>query len=491
MLQKLRGKMRHRFKRLFMKSKPKAELVPPIQTKNVELPYSRPAVSKRRLSLGNRIPPDILEMIFDAATYIPGALDTVVFLPKYSKENEYSRLKERRTMAWCLVQVCKEWHYAAMPFLYRLVMLDSEDSVRLLAATLAGYGGEDAKVVYGSHTRRMDLYLDSESAGDLFGSLHIPLLCMPELLIFRWRHPIAAVPLSYDDMKTRPDYILNLLRFLPRSSLKVLDCVDGLPRLRNWELRETLKHLPLLETLNMPIWGGGSGGGRLKLSRMCSLDISRMVEITFRIRDEMPSLIQIVDSIGGWGPGKSISFGYERLQRSFGVYFHQLRSFVLKADPAASPQAVRHYVENVSRKLSNLVNFTLILDNWNQLPEHLCIYNAAFFGVGLLDPRSPFHAPESDDDGHYRRFFDRLSGIVVHPAFEAVYFLDDALYHHSAWQKHRSWHSVARLLISFKSEILARDSTTLVPFPPDLPELPSTSIRIKDTMASRPLLPPT
>ncbi|TFK45524.1 hypothetical protein OE88DRAFT_1729629 [Heliocybe sulcata] len=486
MFLKLRNKLQKRVKLLFKKNKRDFELVPPAQIRASLLSGFDSPKTELTLSLANRIPHDVLDMIFEEATFVPGALETFTFVPKFSKENEYHRLKESRAAARSLTLVCSRWYYAGRPYLYRVVVLDGAESVRLLASAVRGGEGGDP-----SHddlsTRRLDLYL--ESSEELFDSLAAILLRMPKLVIFRWRHPIGAAPLSYEESVTRPHNILHLLKFLEGDSLKVLNCVDGLPRLSTRETRDILKSWPHLETLSMSIWGGGADGTYLVLPRLRSVDISRMLEIPFRPAETMASLAQVVDTVGGWDATGPLTFGYERFRQWFCHQFNRLDSFVLKVDPGANPYSIRHYVENVTRQLSDLVNFTLILDDWDQLPKDLCVYNAAFLGLGLQDPRLPRHAPQSDRDQHYRHFFETLSGIVVHPEFQAVYFLDDALYHHSEWQKHKSWHSVARLLINFQWEILARDSTTLVPFPPDLPELPSTSVRIKRTITMRQSLP--
>ncbi|EPQ50580.1 hypothetical protein GLOTRDRAFT_141394 [Gloeophyllum trabeum ATCC 11539] len=477
---KTRKKLAKRIKRLFGK------IVPP--PKDAAPPPDFDIVPAWKETAANRVPVEILMKIIEEATDVPGALDAVVFMPKFSKENELYYLKLAKRTALSMVQVSRVWKTMATIYLYRIIRLNNEEQVPLLARTLA----DPITWHYGSYVRRLELTMGCFG----FASESLPrvIRSMPLLQIFRWRHPEHLRPLVDRRSFRRPEFVDSVLRELP-PTLRALDTIRALPMFDYTGVRVLLRNLPCLQTLNVESAGEFVSGVDTDLRSLCSIDLSRTKPLVILNEDELPSLVQLEDIVYphpvapdpldpfDWTPNERP----ERLIILLGDHFRKIRSIILRVDENARMMDVGHYVDIITRKTPNLVNLTLILHKWSQFPPNFLLRNAVYLGFGLVDPRAIKHAPEGEDDGRYWRFFHSLSWVRFLGEFQAIYFLDDALYYHANWIYHNTWDDVASEIRRFRYEILFRDGTTLVPESLENVHPTPPSVRVRNTMDTVPL----
>ncbi|KAG2073469.1 hypothetical protein BDR04DRAFT_1095002 [Suillus decipiens] len=193
------------------------------------IPNSVSALKARRRANIPELPPELWEIIFHHATYVPD-----VFIPEiyeYSgilgslfNRDHHPLIRRSLVTRRYLVRVCKKWWHLATPFLYRSIFIGRGRCLSSLASALAfsalGKGVILGERPLGSFTERLDIVIRDKTQAH--GDTDLELLaavvrCLPNLAIVS----VDVTPSLYDFL-AMPNIVMDALTHIA-SSLKIID----------------------------------------------------------------------------------------------------------------------------------------------------------------------------------------------------------------------------------------------------------------------------
>jgi hypothetical protein len=197
------------------------------------IPNSVSALKARRRANIPELPPELWEIIFDHATYVPD-----IFIPGIYKHSgalgylfnrdHYPLIRRSLLTRRYLVRVCKTWWHLATPFLYRSIFIGRGRCLSSLASALAfsarGKGVVLGERPLGSFTERLDIAMrdQSQAHGDTDLELLAEVIrCLPNLAIVS----VNVTPTQYGCL-TMPDIVMDALVYVA-PSLKIIDWASG------------------------------------------------------------------------------------------------------------------------------------------------------------------------------------------------------------------------------------------------------------------------
>lgn len=193
------------------------------------IPNSVSALKARRRVNIPELPPELWEIIFYHATYVPD-----IFIPEIYKHSgglgylfnrdHYPLIRRSLLTRRYLVRVCKTWWHLATPFLYRSIFIGRGRCLSSLASALAfsarGKGVVLGERPLGSFTERLDIAMRDKSQAH--GNTDLELLaevirCLPNLAIVS-----VNVRTNQYGSLAMPDIVMDALAYVA-PSLKIID----------------------------------------------------------------------------------------------------------------------------------------------------------------------------------------------------------------------------------------------------------------------------
>ncbi|KAG1722333.1 uncharacterized protein EDB91DRAFT_1154804 [Suillus paluster] len=193
------------------------------------IPNSVSALKSRRRASIATLPPELWEIIFDHATYVPSIFIPEIYEHSGSLGSHFNRdhhplIRQALVTKRYLVRVCKKWWHLATPFLYRSIFIGRGRCLLSLASALAlsacGKGVLLGERSLGSYTERLDIAMrdKSQAHGDAdLDLLAEVILCLPNLAIVS----VAVTPSQYRSL-SMPDTVMDALTDVA-PSLKIID----------------------------------------------------------------------------------------------------------------------------------------------------------------------------------------------------------------------------------------------------------------------------
>ncbi|KAG1778375.1 hypothetical protein EV702DRAFT_1096125 [Suillus placidus] len=197
------------------------------------IPNSVSALKARRRANIPELPPELWEIIFDHATYVPD-----IFIPEIYEHSgtlgflfnrdHHPLIRRSLVTRRYLVRVCKKWWHLATPFLYRSIFIGRGRCLSSLVSALAfsarGKGVVLGERPLGSFTERLDIAMrdQSQAHGDTDLELLAEVIrCLPNLAIVS----VDVTPTEYISL-AMPDIVMDALVYIA-PKLKIIDWASG------------------------------------------------------------------------------------------------------------------------------------------------------------------------------------------------------------------------------------------------------------------------
>ncbi|KAG0699034.1 hypothetical protein DFH29DRAFT_938715 [Suillus ampliporus] len=188
------------------------------------IPNSVSALKARHRANIPKLPPELWEIIFDHATYVPSILIPEIYeysgtLGSLFNHDHHPLIRQALVTKHRLIRVCKQWWHLATPFLYRSIFIGRGRCLSSLANALArGKGVLLGKWPLGFYTQRLDIAMrdTGQTLADL-GLLAEVIRCLPNLAIVS----VDATPSPHDSL-AMPGIVMDALIYIA-PSLKIID----------------------------------------------------------------------------------------------------------------------------------------------------------------------------------------------------------------------------------------------------------------------------